>query len=139
MADIQALKAARFKEIENKRHSLNMRKTRKEHNNEFTKVVEKNTDTIKALRKDYEVKVRNEKVDIQRKLAVIRKLAASQMAKENSRLETEMTDIRMAHTNQVDELRENLHKTIQNQEQENKEVLDNARQRYLEELRKYKS
>ena len=137
MADISNVKAARFQEMERKRHNYELKKLRSENHKKFQKEVKSNEAMMSRMRRDYEVQVKNLENDLERKLIETRAKHKRSITAENKRLNEELTNLKKAHQDQVGEVKISQDNEIENMVTSHRETLENAKQKYIREKQKW--
>lgn len=137
MTDINQVKAARFRESQEKRFNFEMKKLKAEHNRTYSKEVKRNEETLVRLKDDYEQKVNGLEIDLEQKLGKVRSSQKKSISAENERLKEELTNLKKAHNDQVGEIKETQENEIENLVRNHKKTIENARQKYIKEKMKW--
>jgi hypothetical protein len=137
MTNINQVKAARFKESEEKRFNFEIKKLRTEHGRKYSKEVKKNEETMVRLKDDYEKKIGTMELELEQKLTDVRSRQKKSLVLENERLKEELINLKKAHGDQVGEIKETQENEIQNLVQSHKTTIENARQKYIKEQMKW--
>lgn len=137
MADISDLKVAKWKESENRRHSFEMKKLRDEFAKDYQTQVAQNERLMDRMKREYDVEVRNLENELDLKLAEMRKSQEKSLQDENSRLSSEVVNLKKAHSDQVGEIKISQQNEINNLVDSHRRTLEEARQKYIKEKMKY--
>lgn len=139
MSELARIQGKAAKEMENKRHSLQMRKITANHAKEYRKTVENNEAAITDLKEDYDKKIDQEGYKLEKELREIRKEYAERIRNENQRFEIQLSDLKSIHQDQLSELKEKQHKVIKDTREQQQEFIENARAQFAREKAKYES
>lgn len=139
MTNINQVKAARFKESEEKRFNFEVKKLRTEHGRKYTKEVKKNEETLVRLKDNYEKKIGTMEMELEQKLTDVRSKQKRNLSLENERLKEELVNLKKAHADQVGEIKETQENEVQNLVHGHKTTIENARQKYIKEQMKWNS
>lgn len=137
MNKIDQIKAQRFQESENKRHNMQMRKLRAEHDKSYKKEVDKNKAHMKRIKAEYEGKVDLLETELEKKLIEQREKHSRMLNMETKRLDQELATIKASHKGKVSELRNGQQEEIDELVAYHRKNLDNARQKYMKEKAKW--
>ena len=137
MDDVTSIKAQRFKETENKRYNMQMRKLRADHDRSYKKEVKKNKSHMERLKMEYEGKVGTLETELEKKLIQQRDKHARVLEIENKRLGQELLTLKAAHKGKVAELRDSQEREMNDLLEYQKKNIEKARQRYQKEKTKW--
>ena len=137
--DITRVRAEKHKAIEEKHHTFALKKLRDENQKDYKREVTKGENTLERIKKDYEVKVSNLESDLEQKLVELRRSQEEKVKIENKRLDEEVKNIQIAHKEKVSELKDSQAHQIQDMVQSHQKTLDNAREKFVREKRKWEA
>lgn len=137
MTEITQAKANRFKEMETKRHSLEMRKVRGESEKNYKDEVKANEKHLKRMRDEFAVTKLNLENELERKLKDVQMAHKVKIRDENRRLGQELTELKKSHDSRVIETKETNMSQLDKMMEEHKESIDTARTQYKKSINKY--
>ena len=137
MTEITQAKANRFKEMETKRHSLEMRKVRGESEKNYKAEVKANEKTLKRMRDEFAVTKLNLENELERKLKGVQMTHKMKMNDENRRLNQELTELKKGHDMKVMETKETQKAQLTKMMEQHKASIDTARTQYKKSINKY--
>ena len=127
---------SRHQEAVDARHQFEMRKKNRELKVELDKVKEKNQSTLVRISKEFDSNEVNERNKLEAKLTEIRRKNKQTIKDEDSRFKKMVDEIKSIHTSKIVELEISQDKEVQKQQEEHKDHLETARQKYEAEIGK---
>ncbi len=137
MADISQIQYKRFKESENKRISHDMKKLKNKNDDAYRKKVKSHEHTMTRMTEEYEQKIRNLDIELQRKLIALRNKQKAVIKEENLRLGEEVENLKKVHGDQVAEIKISHKNEINDLNESHRRALENAETRYIKEKTKW--
>lgn len=130
MNDISQIRMKHFKETENKKHSLEMRDIKQKNDRDYQKRVKHYDQIFKRNTDENEDKISALNINLERKLADIRKRHRATLDNEESRLSEELKGLKDAHKSKVEELKVSQQSQIESLHDDHNQSIRAAHERY---------
>lgn len=137
MVEITQAKATRYKEMETKRHSMEMRKVRGESEKEYKSELASNQTRLKKMRDEFSVTKLNLKNELERKLKDFQMGQKVKMSHENRRLDQQLTELKSSHESKLAETKMTQKSQLEKLVEEHKASVDTARTQYKKSINKF--
>ena len=118
---------------------LELRRMKSENEKKIKKVITNNQTKLQETKKSYRLKTNDLENQLHKKLISLRTHQAEILREEQERLETELSGIKIRQANQIAELRQNNRNSIERINESHKEILENAKNKFMREKMKWET
>jgi hypothetical protein len=120
--DLKTVKLQLHRRQEYKRQLSALEKERRRYRGELDKTVKKNDEEIRNIGKAYQVKIGNERANLEKELLTIRRSNERQLKEEKDRYEQMKFEIQTAHQQQLAEMKIALQEKLRNTKKQDKTI-----------------
>ncbi|MBL7665588.1 MAG: hypothetical protein JNM93_10685 [Bacteriovoracaceae bacterium] len=128
--DLKTIKLNLHQRAEYKRQLSEMEKERRRYREEIDKSVKKHEEGSKNLANAYDVKLTNERANLERELISVRRGNERKIKEENDRYAQMLLEVRTAHEQQLAEMKDSFAKEVDRYEKTRAEYLGNAERKF---------